>query len=439
MNLVIHALTFILYLAYLIFLGRLVLSIIVPPHRGQNIVEWGPTAFMLSSGVLCVLVLPLSILHVKTHLWMLLATGGIMAGAAAIFKHKPEHGASIPWNKYECLAFGIFALLLTANFLMVSAYPQFDIDMIGHIIMKAKIISDSSYAGAAYFQDPVFASAHNNYPPLTVFLHSFMALLGLNSTADYQALNYIIIFFIGLTLHASLRSRIGILQGLIWSFILISTGEYLKNQFLISSTDIYFALAILLTALAFLNTKIDANAGENILFSILCACTLLIKNDAILFIGLITLGLWIKIKRLPMKHLLIIAILTGPWMIYRMTLPNPEAGAEFMLRHFSNYLLPQNFQHLVQIVISITTHNLNLIFILSLCTWPLLFRQKDLHILMACIFLTAFAYIILVWGAIPISFNDEAPGLMRLWSQFYPLMLFITALSLNTLVKPDQH
>jgi hypothetical protein len=311
--------------------------------------------------------------------------------------------------------------------------------MIGHILMKARIISDSSYAGAAYFQDPVFASAHNNYPPLTVFLHSFMLLLGLDSVADYQALNYITILFLSLALHTALRSRIGNLQSLLWSFILISTGEYLKTQFLISSTDIYFSLTIFVVALAFLNTKPDSRSGENMLFSVLCACTLLIKNDAVLFIGLITLGLWIKTQRFPIKHVLIIAILTGPWMIYRMTLPDPDTGAEFMLKHLSTYLLPQNLPHLIQIVISIATHNLNLIFLISLCAWPLLFRQKDLRILMSCVYLTLLAYVILVWGAIPLSFNDEAPGLMRLWSQFYPLMLFITALSLNTLTKQKQY
>jgi len=438
MNLMLHTLTFILYLAYILFLGRMLLRIIAPPQRTHNIIEWIPTAFMLGSGALCILVLPLSILNIKTQLWMLLIVGGIVVGAAAIFRREEKNSPFIPWDTYEFLAFGVFALLLTANFLMVSAYPQFDIDMIGHILMKAKIMSDSSYAGAAYFQDPVFASAHNNYPPLTVFLHSFMFLLGLNAVADYQALNYIAILFLALTLHTALRSRIGSLQSLLWSFILISTGEYLKTQFLISSTDIYFSLAIFLAALAFLNTKPDSRSGENMLFSVLCACTLLIKNDAIIFIGLITLGLWLKDRRFPSRHLLIMAILAGPWMIYRMTLPDPDAGAEFMLKHLSAYLLPQNLPHLLQVVVNILTQALNLIFLISLCTWPLVFHRKDLRILMACIFLTLLAYIILVWGAIPLSFNDEAPGLMRLWSQFYPLILFISALSLHTLVKPNQ-
>ena len=390
---------------------------------------------MLGSGALCILVLPLSILGVKTQPWMLLIAGGIVGGAAVLFKRKPGYGTSIPWAWYEFVALGVFAVFLTANFLMISAYPQFDIDMIGHILMKAKVLSDSSYV---YFHDPVFATAHNNYPPLTVFLHSFMFLLGLNSIADYHALNYTALFLLGLTLHTALRTRIGILQSLAWCFILISTADYLQSPFLVSSTDIYFSLAILLTALAFLNTKPESNAYENTLFSLLCACTLLIKNDAVLFIGLITLGLWIKDRRFPARHLLIMAVLTGPWMIYRMTLPDPGAGAELMLKHLGSSLLPQNLPRLFQDISGVLTQGLNRIFLISLFAWPLLFRQKELRILMACILLTIFAYTLLVWGAIPLAAKDDAVGLLRLWSQVYPLALFITAMSLNTMTKPHQ-
>jgi hypothetical protein len=370
---------------------------------------------------------------------MLLFVGGIVGGAAVLFKRKPEHGTSLPWTWYEFIALSFFALLLTANFLMISSYPQFDIDMIGHILMKAKILSDSSYAGAVYFHDPAFATAHNNYPPLTVFLHSFMFLLGLNSIADYHALNYITLFLISLAMHTALRSRIGILQSLAWSFILISTADYLQSPFLVSSTDIYFSLAVLLTSLTFLNTKPGTNIRENTLFSLLCACTLLIKNDAVLFIGLITLGLWIKGRRFPVQHLLIMAVLAGPWMIYRMTLPDPGAGAELMLKHLGSSLLPQNLPRLFQDISSVLTQGLNRIFLISLFAWPLLFRHKNLRLLMGCVILTVIAYTLLVWGAIPLAVKDDAVGLLRLWSQVYPLALFITALSLNSPAKQDQH
>jgi hypothetical protein len=438
MNLITHTLTFILYLGCILFLGRLALNIIKPDDDQQLACAWLPIAFILGSASVCLIALPLSILNIKTQPWMILIVIGIVATTSMLLKKKTKQMPSIPWHNYELITFGLFALLLAANFMLTLIHPQFDIDMIGHIIMKAKIISDSSYASAIYFHDTIFATAHNNYPPLTVFLHGFMFLLGLNTMADYQAINYIIVFFLGLTLHSMLRSQISIFQSLLWTFILISTAEYLRGQFLISSTDIFLSLAILVTAKEFLNIKQHNTARDNILFSILCACAMLIKNDAVVFIGLLTISLGIKNRSLLIKHVLILTIILGPWMIFRTTLPDPATGSEHMLKNLNAYISLSNLPFLIQTVMSVLTHDLNRIFLIIPLTWPFVFKNKQIRILMACTIITLFAYIIMIWGMIPLGIKYETPGLMRLWSHVYPLGLFITVLALNTISRTDK-
>ena len=431
MNPAIHILIFILFISGLLGAGRLILNMLTPARRRKHTLDELPLAFILGAAAVSIITLPLSIAGITTQLWMLLVIAGTILIARKMFPSKHERKNDLSLFPYELIALGAFAFLLLMNFLITITTPQFDIDMIGHILMKAQIVAGGSYANAVYLHDPVFATANNNYPPLTVFLHAFMILLGLNTTADYQAVNYILVFFLGLTLHATLRTRIHAAQSLAWCFVLISTGEYLNSQFLISSTDILLALAILVIARTFLDNNEDAGHSHNILIAVLCACALLIKNDAIIFTGLITAGLWIRQRRFPGRHLLIMTGLLGPWLIYRTTLPDPATGSEHMLKHIQDYLLPANIPYLIQTITSVLTRNLYGIFLILPVVCLFLRKNKDVQILTACVMITLLAYIIMIWGMIPLGIKYETPGLMRLWSQVYPLTLLITALTLN--------
>jgi hypothetical protein len=429
MTITLHIITFLLFLAFITGLGRAILFLIDTDKSREDFTGWMPASFLLGGSAITLTSLPLSMMGIKTQWWMLIIPAVI---TAAMSVKKNRTAANQPRTPFiEIIMFSIFTLLLTTNFMIAITYPYFDIDMIGHIMMKGKIIADSSYASAFYFHDPIFASASNNYPPLTVFLQGFMIQLGLGGIADYQAINYFIVLLMAMTLYNALTPYTGKAQAFAWCFILISTAEYLCNQFIMSSTDVFVALAILLIAKTFLTVTPRASTPQCDLFSLLCVSGLLIKNDAVLFIGLITICLWIKDQRFPFRHIGIMALILAPWLLYRNGLPNLDIGPEYMVKHFFSCLPTSLLPILYKTIMTTITKHLYLLFLFLPIIWALLIRGKNLNLIMLCISISAVAYIIIVWGITSLGMGPAVPQLMRIFMHIYPPLLMLLAIGLN--------
>jgi hypothetical protein len=424
-----HAITFLLFLTFIIGLGRAILFLIDADKSREDFTGWMPAAFLFGAAAITLTSLPLSMLGIKTQGWMLIIPAVITATMSVRSPRTAAVQSSTPF--IEIIMFGAFMLLLTTNFLVAITYPYFDIDMIGHIMMKGKIIADSSYATAFYFHDPVFASASNNYPPLTVFLQGFMIQLGLGGIADYQAINYFIVLLMAMAFYNALTPYTGKAQAFAWCFILISTAEYLRNQFIMSSTDVFVALAILLITKTFLTLTPRASAPQCNLFSLLCVSGLLIKNDAALFIGLITLCLWIKDQRFPFRHISIIVLMLAPWLLYRSGLPNLDIGPEYMVKHFFSCLSTSHLPMLYETIMITLTKHLYLLFLFLPIAWALLIRGKNLNLIMLSISISSVSYIIIVWGIISLGMGPAVPQLMRIFTHIYPPLLMLIAIGLN--------
>ena len=344
-------------------------------------------------------------------------------------------GFSAPraWAPYETAAFGGFAFLLALNYCLVSVYPQFDIDMVAHILMKAKMMTDATYRDAFYFQDPVFGIVHSHYPPLTVFLSGFMFMIGLGAVADYHALNYFVFFLTGLALHGALRRRIPVWQSLAWTFVFFSTREYLANQFITSSTDIFLSLTVFLIAATVMRAEEDGVCirGRETLLAVLCAAALFVKTDAIVFVVVLMMSWWIKYRRFPARHVIIIIMIVGPWAAFRSTLPNPGSGAEYVLLNLKEQFMLTNFWPAANAALAAVAGHWNGLFLAALVLCPLWVCKQSCRCLAGIVAVSLIVYFLVIWAIVHIS-PSHSQTFLRLLTHFYPLVLFLVARMLNS-------
>jgi hypothetical protein len=146
------------------------------------------------------------------------------------------------------LSWGIILLLCLASLLMAMAFPQFDIDLLGHILIKAKVLTSDTYKTSVFFHHPLFANLHSRYPPFGAIFYNLLFLFRGKTLACYQIVNYFIFFLLGLSIYLYLKDRIPTWQNMAWLFIFFSTRAYISSQFIMDSTDItlslYFLLAV---------------------------------------------------------------------------------------------------------------------------------------------------------------------------------------------------
>lgn len=437
MNTPLHFLKLIIFVSTIVVVGRALLSLIslnktMPVKSIPNL----PASFLLGSTAITLTALPLSIAGIATSLWTFWLTAGVIMAIALWRIRQTPHATdgmhernACAWSWLEISFFALLAALLVCNYLFAITQPDYDIDMVAHILMKSKILTDSTYRDAIYLRDPVFALVHGNYPPLPVFLYSFMFLFGLEGTGDFQAINYFILFMLGLTLHSTLRKHIPVWQSLLWTFIFLSTREFIRNQYIMSSNDILLSLALLTITLIFLNTDKKDSPLQTPLFAILAVAALLIKSDALPFIAILLTAMSVQARRFPTRTILIILAVTGPWLIFRTMLPDPGEGGEHAIKNITNMLSLTNLPLALKACWQAVSSGWHGFFLIGALSWPFLLHQGRVGTIALTTAAVFVIYTIVIWIMIPQA-PSYVPGFLRLISHIYPIVFLLTVLSL---------
>jgi hypothetical protein len=440
-----------LFIALISGLGFLALSLVrkaLHMNGGDRLLSFNdwPAAFTLGGLFHCLLAFALSALGVMSAAWhffalfmVFLAANAIIPAAASIqnTERSPTPADKRPWiNHLPAITFTIMAFFFTANCLLTMTFPQFDIDMVAHILMRSKVLTDSTFMDAFFFHDPVFANVHANYPPLAAFLFNLMFNIGINDIGGYNLTNYVVVFLCAIALNAFFKEQgILALQRSLWTTIFLSTGEFIGSQFIMSSTDILLSLAILLSTIALIKCLQKNSAQDSLMFSFFTAAALLIKTDGIMFAVLATGILGFRRPRALTKHLVLLAVIIGPWYLFRLTLPDPVTGPESVLRgfHVTN-LIPTASMALKTAAQVMARHW----YAMFLIVWPVLIlarkNRRDIFLplailiggMMAAYGFSMWSYI----GKIP-SFQST---FLRLLVHTYPLAVLAVALAVAQLL-----
>ncbi len=425
-------------------LGFLVLSSIrklVHPHAPLALVSLGswPDAFMAGAAAYTCLAFPISLLglHISGWYFFLLCAGLMILES----RHNVRQEQITPlvnpgrpsWlSLAPAAAFIAGAGVLGINYLLMTAFPQFDIDMIAHILIKSKILTDSSYNNAFFFRDTVFANVHTNYPPLPTFLFNLMFNFGLHETSSYILTNFFITLFIAISLNTFLeKHRLPPLQRSFWIMITLFTSDIIHSQFIMSSIDLPLSLTILLASLALIRTIESDDPWDQTLFSLWTGVALLIKLDALIFFGLSTLILIVYRPGFLVRHLLIITTIAGPWYLFIHSLPTPvSCGEDPFFKTISLSTLTTSAPMAFQTAFDVVLHHWNALFLIVIpATFILLWRTgyKWLPLIIILGGLTG-AYGFAMWSYIG-AIDAYRNTFFRLLIHVYPLAIALTALA----------
>lgn len=416
---------FVFYAGVLIFSGSSLLRLLRPAAMTTG--RKTALSCLTGAALMSLLAWPLSAIEIAVGPWI----AGVVILIAVLSRFIPvdqKQTAAPQWTLYETVFFSLGGLLLLGNFAIAAAFPQFEIDLVGHILMKSKILADDTYGAAFYFHDPMFASAHGRYPPLSVFLFSVPMQLGVTSVTAFLAVSYAIIFLTGLILHEALRHWIPRWQSLAWVFVFYSTEQFLGAQYLISSTDVLLGLALLLAGLCLIRPA-DHESTWQPVFALCLSLALLIKTEAIVIVTLMMAATGIREKRWPWKELLFISMIAGPWHLYRLTLPQPGNGGEYALENLSRIFQWGTLEDMTRTAWDILNKRWNHIFLALPFLCLFLKKVPGARSLWAVVLLTVVSYFVMIWAIIPIT-PGYSTGFLRLLVHVYPLAIVLAATAL---------
>ncbi|MFH1678358.1 MAG: hypothetical protein ABH914_01925 [Candidatus Omnitrophota bacterium] len=331
----------------------------------------------------------------------------------------------------------MIVILCILKMLTQMAFPSFGIDLLGHLLSKAKILLYSTYKDSFFLHDPLFANLHSNYPPMFgIFYNLLFLFVGGALNSCYHIVHIFILFSIGYAIYIFLSQRISKVQAVIWFFIFISAKIYMAR--LMDGADVFLSLFFLLAACEFYRFLDTGRIYHVLTFAILSAGGVLLKNEGLIFAALAAIMILLyprqelcKKKFYKAIFLLILAALTVPWLFYRFTLPAPDETHENLLMNFnlvsSLPYLPSTTAAFVKLLFSWFWHG---IFILWPAAFVLFFKQKA-QSRMLSLSLLAFgqlaSYLLIFWACYGKMIQDHIGGIARLMAHCYPIALITVA------------
>ena len=311
-----------------------------------------PNFFLMGTGIYTAFELFFSMLNIPaalSHFWLLFFIFSTLNFWLYTQKgNLTPYSFSFSWkNKYfilSTLSFLFISFLLSVKLILNMSFPEFDIDLIAHLLMKAKALHLDTYASALYFHDPAFSGMHARYPPWIGMTLNLMMLFGGEGIACYQIINHFIFFAIGWSLFNFLKQYISIPLCCASFFIFISTREFLSSQFIIDSLDVTLSLGFLLTSIDIINSFKDphpSNLYEAGLYAGICA---LIKNEGLVFFILSFGLLFIYHRKKAVAFAGAAAAIALPWWLYSFhltdlsTRPENFAQLQFFMQSITTFI-----------------------------------------------------------------------------------------------------
>ncbi len=435
-----------------------------------------PKYFLLGAAVYAFLASLLSMCGVMLSLKVFLAQAALLAGLLmisegtgvfarvkftyAVFDRQRSSRESIMIYVLFA-AVGLFCILKLINHL---AFPSFNIDLLGHLLSKSKILLHETYASSLYFHDPLFANLHSNYPPLFAVVYNLLFLfVGGPINSAYQAVNTLLLFFLAWSVWEFLAGRMPPERAACWSLIMISAKIYAEP--IMDGADLFlslFFLAMAVEAYRYMDTDDPYHA---LTAAVLAAGAALLKNEALTALVIIfgfmiiekCVGLSLRapkgrsnLKRevasLPTENIraprndkvgyMVVALVLGfivPWTLFRLGLPTPDETHEHLLIQKAGLFSGQQFLATVAVFFKLMRSNYwsgaFLLFALAV-----VLQARNLARGRFALFPLFVVSQILVYGiVIGLSYgNNLSPhiaGVARLLAQVYPLAWVTVALA----------
>lgn len=398
-----------------------------------------PLFFILGSGVYAFCAMFLSISGIKSnlsHFWLLFAALSLINIVLYFKKGEIDYRAVILNPRPIAFVFLGILTLLTLNLILAMAFPQFDIDMLGHILGKAKLLTTDTYKDSVFIHDPLFANLHSRYPPFVPMVFNLMFLFGADTIACYQIVNYFILLLLGISVYGYLKKRLPLWQGILWFFILLSTKEYLYSQYIIDSTDVLLSLIFLLVILWLKEIYEKKDTFSLTILAVLTGLATLIKNEGIPFSIIVGLTFALVLRKKFARYLLIYFILTLPWIFYRQTLPlSSSPNSESLIRSAAILTSLGNFKYALALCVKILSQSWNLLFVIWIPSFLILLTSRYRKEALFCSFLTAamlLLYIIIISVHVDRAVTYDK-GFLRVLSHLYPIVFILAALATYTL------
>jgi hypothetical protein len=381
------------------------------------------------------------------------------------------------------LSWGIILLLCLASLLMAMAFPQFDIDLLGHILIKAKVLTSDTYKTSVFFH-PLFANLHSRYPPFGAIFYNLLFLFRGKTLACYQIVNYFIFFLLGLSIYLYLKDRIPTWQNMAWLFIFFSTRAYISSQFIMDSTDITLSLYFLLAVFFIptlqnrnlettergdvsVGTASDASLGTGwhsapkgglnrgsgfdaprgsilelrkdkdsynlTMLMMLLGFSTLVKNEALVFsVIAMVMAFWLG-KKMALRYIWIWLLIALPWLFYRYSLPDVILSPELLIKGINAIPSLCDISVALQLVFGVLINQWNAAFMLLFPALAILAMTRDYKKVAAVFFSVIvsliFIYALVIWLHIGRADSFERNGFFRILSHVYPMAIICLALA----------
>lgn len=400
--------------------------------------------FILGGGAYTFFEMGLSILGVKSSLWHFGLLTVLVAAANGVLYlggQRPEIKVGIFLRGrqagMERLVIAIVVIALCGNLLLAMALPRFDIDLVAHILMKAKLFTTDTYKSSVFLHDAVFANVQSRYPPFVGMVYNLLFLFGGHTVSCYQIVNYFIFLMLALSVYTFLKARLPLWQARAWLLVFISTASYISTQFILDSTDVLFSLSLLLAVFSLLEFSQTGSRFSLLMLAVLAGMSTLIKNEG-LFFSLVVLALVVWQGRAAVwRNLAPFLIIAAPWTCYRFTLPNPLTGPDQILATANIFgslrFLPQALLTAGNILLE----KWNAVFVLWLATAALLLKsryRKECIVFSVVSGALLLAYLVMTWlyiGRIP----SYANTFFRVLGHIYPMAFICVALAVERLLR----
>ena len=336
------------------------------------------------------------------------------------------------------------AVLVAWKTAMKVAVPSFGIDLMAHLLIKAKILLHTTIKDSIFFHDPVFAHMHVKYPPMfAVFYNLLFLFIGGAFNGYYHVVNGFILFLTGYAVYGFLAERIPRPQAALWFFIFVSAWYYMGSN-LMEGSDLFLSLFFLVAAVELLRFVTGGRLYNLLTCAVTAAGGALMKNEGLMFAAFILFilaacrafspGGMRRAVREASLFLVVVAVMVLPWLVYRTGLP--EAG----LFHLKMIREAGFVEYLPYLVATSSVFFRNLfspiwsgVFILwsVMCIVFIRYCARSGALVFALLALGQLAvYFTIFWltdGAV-IRYNFSASGLTRVISHCYPIVLMTVAL-----------
>lgn len=408
-----------------------------------------PLFFVLGGGVYSFYEMFFSIFDIKSNIvhFMLLFIGFLGVYCTLYVKNRINPTFFAKDRHRDKIGVAIIIILfisvpLFLNMIMAMAFPQFNIDMIGYILIKAKIFTIDTYKNSIFMHDNMFAGLHYRYPPFVGMFFNLLFLFGCKTIAFYQLVNYFIFLLLGIQVYSYLKDRIAVWQALAWFFIFISTRSYYRHgQHMIDSTGILLSLTFLLAVFFLIEFNKKQDLYSLVTCSVLTGIATLIKNEGVFFGIIMTFLCFRMTKKRFLLYLFIWVTIALPWILYSQLLP-PSFPCPIDIPKIVNTL--SNLRYIASSLgaaSGILLRDWNAAFILWGFSIAILVKTKHIEecnifsVIILASLLLSFLLVWVIFPAIGVTLGVYPSGFFRFICHVYPMSLICVALGIGKLTQ----